>query len=1220
MKTINIILVFFASAIASIAQNNVGQNIVSSVTLDNWCLQYKYDGRQRMTHKKVPGADWYYMVYDDRDRLVMTQDGEQRKKNEWIVTNYDELNRPVVTGLYSHGKYLSQSGMDSLIHKTSIPATNMEVLTMTFYDDYQFLGQIAGSGTVGLVTGTRTKVLGAPAPYYLLSVNYYDDYNRVVRTVSQNYDGGNDIVSNTYDFGGKITSTKNEHSVNSITWRKMINTQLDGNSVLLSGNNTGGCSSTQFIPASKDGWAETVVAETNTSRYFGLSDNDQDVSPNSIDYSFYLNATQLFIYENGVNKFKVPDGETPGDRLKIMRTGGLVRYYKNDILLYTSTDMSSANLYIDISLISIGARIFNPTISSSMISMTIVKLFEYDHAGRLISTRHSVNEGDTIVLSKNEYNEIGQLVRKKLHSSDAVRFRESIEYRYNIRGWLTSSRAGLFAMDLLYNDYDAGVMNSKMYDGSISAIRWSHPGMGDVRQRAYNFRYDAMHQLIAATSKVNRSAWETSSAFHESDVTYDLNGNIKSLQRSDESGNNIDFLAYDYGSGNRKSNQLRGVSDSGISKGFVDGNTAGDDYNYDTNGNLITDMNKGIMSIAYNVLNLPVVVTKNNGESICYLYDASGRKLSKIVRDKNGLQQKLTDYHGEFIYQNDTLRVINHEEGRLVPNKQSNGFSYEYDLKDHLGNVRTTFTTKDERKAAIEDFESPTSEFINYSQSVKINSTIFDHTDSGPTYYSARLNGTSKERYGVAKSLSVMPGDTIKMDVFAKYLDPDSAMTPSLSAFLSAIANGTAPAGTIKDGSLPGGAGSLAVPITVFSRSVDNENDNAPKAYLNWVIFDRNYMVKNGGAVQISTKAAEHGENGAHEHLSKQIVIGEAGYIYIYLSNDNYAMGKGVVDVYFDDFKVEHTLSPIVQTQDYYPFGLTFDEYSRENSTPNWYEYNGKEKQPDLGLGWFDYGSRMYLPDIGRWSAIDPKAQKYSGYSPYNYVLNNPVNAIDPDGQDAILIAFPDYKIQTPAGRVAGLGHAGVLLIDNKTGVTRYYEYGRYDSDQGEVKRRVISNVIIDKRTGQPTVASLNKVLRQLSRAAGHGGKIRGAYVKSDKFNEMKVYADGKLAENDDPGRRSYSLTSNNCGTFARDVVMQDEEVDNPKIFNPTPINIVDEYIEEGNAEVNYDPKKDKTTIGEGNEKDAKKKRSENRIPWSTFGFMLSTWMSANPNIQVNVK
>src|SRR5690606_16869660 len=73
-----------------------------SVVLDDFAFRYKYDARKRMTRKKVPGADWVYMVYDDRDRLVMSQDGNQRAANprEWTFTKYDALNRPVLTGIY----------------------------------------------------------------------------------------------------------------------------------------------------------------------------------------------------------------------------------------------------------------------------------------------------------------------------------------------------------------------------------------------------------------------------------------------------------------------------------------------------------------------------------------------------------------------------------------------------------------------------------------------------------------------------------------------------------------------------------------------------------------------------------------------------------------------------------------------------------------------------------------------------------------------------------------------------------------------------------------------------------------------------------------------------------------------------------------------------------------------------------------------------------------
>lgn len=89
-----------------------------------------------------------------------------------------------------------------------------------------------------------------------------------------------------------------------------------------------------------------------------------------------------------------------------------------------------------------------------------------------------------------------------------------------------------------------------------------------------------------------------------------------------------------------------------------------------------------------------------------------------------------------------------------------------------------------------------------------------------------------------------------------------------------------------------------------------------------------------------------------------------------------------------------------IAQKDYYPFGLTFNSYRRENSTNNQYKFNGKEEQDELGLGWLDYGARMYMSDIGRWGMIDPKADKFLLLSPYNYTFNNPIRFLDPDGMD----------------------------------------------------------------------------------------------------------------------------------------------------------------------------------------------------------------------------
>jgi len=192
---------------------------------------------------------------------------------------------------------------------------------------------------------------------------------------------------------------------------------------------------------------------------------------------------------------------------------------------------------------------------------------------------------------------------------------------------------------------------------------------------------------------------------------------------------------------------------------------------------------------------------------------------------------------------------------------------------------------------------------------------------------------------------------------------------------------------------------------------------------------------------------------------------------------------------------------------------------------------------------------------------VDPLAEKYPGWSPYNYVYNNPVNGIDPDGRDGILLVWKDYKISAYGRKWSNLGHAGVLLIDNKTGYTKYYEYGRYNSDQGNVRSYRVPNVVMGE-DGRPTTKSLNAVLAKISDKSGDNGRISGAYVESDDFDAMKNYAQGLLNQSEDPNREPYSITGNNCGTFGCDVLNQDANVakESPWILDPRPNSIIDEY------------------------------------------------------------
>ena len=93
---------------------------------------------------------------------------------------------------------------------------------------------------------------------------------------------------------------------------------------------------------------------------------------------------------------------------------------------------------------------------------------------------------------------------------------------------------------------------------------------------------------------------------------------------------------------------------------------------------------------------------------------------------------------------------------------------------------------------------------------------------------------------------------------------------------------------------------------------------------------------------------------------------------------------------------VWNTDSTLEQINDYYPFGMLFNEELGGSTPKNKYGYNGKELQEETG--WLDFTSRMYDPVIARWLMIDPLADQMRRHSPYNYAFDNPVRYIDPDG------------------------------------------------------------------------------------------------------------------------------------------------------------------------------------------------------------------------------
>ncbi|HJW30966.1 MAG TPA: hypothetical protein VJ508_17165, partial [Saprospiraceae bacterium] len=353
----------------------------------------------------------------------------------------------------------------------------------------------------------------------------------------------------------------------------------------------------------------TVSETTSSNRYIGFNDTDPDQGFTNIDYSFYLNGATLKVIENNVVKLTQTGVLVPGDLLKINRTGTSVTYYRNGTLIYTSATASSSALLVDVSFQSNNATLVGVRASFSTTSNYVIRRLEYDHASRLINTWHSLNGAAEILLTRNEYNEIGQLVDKKLHSTQANGSdnKQSVDYRYNIRGWLTSMNNSqlandgsatnddtndYFGLNLLYQQSDAYLGSTGLFNGNISGMKWSsNLGLGDIKETGYNFSYDALNRLQNANARMNKTNLWQAGYYNESVSQYDLNGNIKNLARTGDGGVQIDNLTYAYGT---KGNQLQSVTDaSDPTKGFKESGTAATDYVYDVNGNMVWDRNKG---------------------------------------------------------------------------------------------------------------------------------------------------------------------------------------------------------------------------------------------------------------------------------------------------------------------------------------------------------------------------------------------------------------------------------------------------------------------------------------------------------------------------------------------------------------------------------------------------------------------------------------------------
>jgi RHS repeat-associated protein len=594
---------------------NVNTATSISAQLDGLCYQYKYDSRNRLVEKKLPGKQWQYIVYDKLDREVATGPAASPftgpSSYGWLITKYDAMNRPVLTS-WTTGT-LSSAGRVALQNLYNGDITLNETRKT--------------SGTTTSINGVAfgyTTLARPTAGYHVLTVNYYDDYG----------------------FPNAPTT--------------FTNVMADASQPVYYNNTVG--TKPKGLPTGH--WIRVPQAITV---YVGES-----------SYTQYDNKARA-VRDLKINYL---GGRTQIDN-QINFCGQLLRLETKHQRLSTSTDLLTTDS------------------------------FTFTPQGRPLIHKHKINSGADQLMTKNDYNSIGQLISKHVGGTDAINGTsclQKMDYSYTIRGWLkaindvdasgtppssitqAADPYDMFKYSIHYSTVDntAGGNVSKLYNGNISETIWKT--YSDNIKRKYGYKYDTMNRMLAGYYQKPSDTSPDTGSYNEQ-AAYDKSGNIVSMNRWGDYDDAIytlpiDQLVYTYDI--TYPNQLVKVADTGgFTSGFKDGTNTGNDYWYDFNGNLTYDANKGISLITYNQMDLPLTITIGSN-SITYLYDALGQKIKKTVVDTG--VTTTTDYLDGFQYINTALAFFPTSEGYVdVVSGSTPSFNYAFNYLDQLGNVRLTF-------------------------------------------------------------------------------------------------------------------------------------------------------------------------------------------------------------------------------------------------------------------------------------------------------------------------------------------------------------------------------------------------------------------------------------------------------------------------------------------------------------------------------------------------
>ena len=427
------------------------------------CFRHVYDARNRLIAKKMPGAGWVYLVYDKRDRPVFIQDANMQGSNHWLYTLYDSLNRPVQTGMATDSitwcalqAYVNNNTGNATSSNITTPVTTIDSVVPNLYLPTREAGRTDYQATHGIVLkqGFRSE----PGAYFRAHIVTATGGNSISDTMT--------VSDNPVPSGMTTTALTLSYYDTYSTTSKTYNTT--NNSKLGIGNNVYG----EPLPAA----ASTMTRGLPTVVRVRVIED-----PNDLTKGKWM-ETATFYDDKGRPVQVVKDNYKGGQDVVTSRYS----FTEKLICTYTVHNNNAGG-------------ITNLTTKTSM---------EYDHAERVVQVTKQINDGNTRLISRMQYDALGRVLRKQLGQKNSIdtSAMETQDYSYTIRGWLkglnwdytanangTQAKQGRwFAMDVSY-DWGFG---TNQYNGNIAGQRWQ--SAGDGAERAYGYGYDQTNRLLYA--------------------------------------------------------------------------------------------------------------------------------------------------------------------------------------------------------------------------------------------------------------------------------------------------------------------------------------------------------------------------------------------------------------------------------------------------------------------------------------------------------------------------------------------------------------------------------------------------------------------------------------------------------------------------------------------------------------------------------------------------